>query len=289
MKIRIIQKGFNYSQDGPGNRLVFHLQGCNMHCPWCANPEGMPMEGQLLCKKEKLMDSVCPYGAIHRRELNRLKCAECMERVCVSKWQNQGIRMSFEEYDTEELAAEAVEAKALFFDGGGVTFSGGEATLQFQPLMELLKKLKAEGISVALETNATHPRLEELFPYVDELIMDFKHPNEDTHICFTGMSNKMVKENMRKACEKHSKVLVRIPLVKEFNGDKKWIPEFLGVWSGLNCGNVRFEFLKYHEYGKEKWKECGKEYMVKDGFVTETLREAFEQAFIENGYQVVRT
>ena len=29
-KIRIFQKGFNYSQDGQGNRLVYHLQGCKM-------------------------------------------------------------------------------------------------------------------------------------------------------------------------------------------------------------------------------------------------------------------
>ncbi|MFD1401922.1 MULTISPECIES: 4Fe-4S cluster-binding domain-containing protein [Robinsoniella] len=26
-------------QDGPGNRLFYHLQGCNMRCPWCGNPE----------------------------------------------------------------------------------------------------------------------------------------------------------------------------------------------------------------------------------------------------------
>lgn len=39
--IRIFQKGFNYSQDGPGNRLVYHLAGCNLKCPWCSNPEGM--------------------------------------------------------------------------------------------------------------------------------------------------------------------------------------------------------------------------------------------------------
>lgn len=37
----IFQKGFNYSQDGPGNRLVYHLAGCNLKCPWCSNPEGM--------------------------------------------------------------------------------------------------------------------------------------------------------------------------------------------------------------------------------------------------------
>ena len=39
--IHIFQKGFNYSQDGPGNRLVYHLSGCNLKCPWCSNPEGM--------------------------------------------------------------------------------------------------------------------------------------------------------------------------------------------------------------------------------------------------------
>ena len=35
------EKGFNFSQDGPGNRVVWHLAGCNMRCPWCSNPEGM--------------------------------------------------------------------------------------------------------------------------------------------------------------------------------------------------------------------------------------------------------
>lgn len=40
-RIYIFQKGFNYSQDGPGNRLVYHLCGCNLKCPWCSNPEGM--------------------------------------------------------------------------------------------------------------------------------------------------------------------------------------------------------------------------------------------------------
>ena len=51
VSLRIINKGFNYSQDGPGNRLVYHLGGCNMKCPWCANPEGMNPEGIYLTEK----------------------------------------------------------------------------------------------------------------------------------------------------------------------------------------------------------------------------------------------
>ncbi len=39
--LHIFQKGFNYSQDGQGNRLVYHLSGCNLFCPWCSNPQGL--------------------------------------------------------------------------------------------------------------------------------------------------------------------------------------------------------------------------------------------------------
>ena len=60
MKLKIFQKGFNYSQDGQGNRLIFHLQGCNMKCPWCSNPEGMSMKGTLVVNKEWLAESCCP-------------------------------------------------------------------------------------------------------------------------------------------------------------------------------------------------------------------------------------
>lgn len=27
------------THDGPGIRTTIFLKGCNLHCPWCANPE----------------------------------------------------------------------------------------------------------------------------------------------------------------------------------------------------------------------------------------------------------
>lgn len=56
MELRVFQRGFNFSQDGPGNRLVFHLQGCNLRCPWCSNPEGLTMEGGWVATPEALSE-----------------------------------------------------------------------------------------------------------------------------------------------------------------------------------------------------------------------------------------
>ena len=42
--MKILHKGFNYSQDGPGNRLVYHLQGCNFACKWCSNADSIPTQ-----------------------------------------------------------------------------------------------------------------------------------------------------------------------------------------------------------------------------------------------------
>jgi pyruvate-formate lyase-activating enzyme len=50
-----------------------------------------------------------------------------------------------------------------------------------------------------------------------------------------------------------------------------------------------FEFLSYHEYGRDKWKACGLEYTMKDAFVPEETVKAFRQGFTEKGLRVIRT
>ena len=81
MNIHYFQKGFNFSQDGPGNRLVYHLTGCNLRCPWCSNPEGMDA-----------------HFADSRSE------------------------------PVEKVAQAVLAAKPMFFGGGGLTLTCGEAT-----------------------------------------------------------------------------------------------------------------------------------------------------------------
>ena len=233
--MRIFQKGFNFSQDGPGNRLVYHLAGCNMRCIWCANPEGFSGEAG-------------------------------------------------EEYTVETLLSECIRSRKLFFSGGGVTFTGGEATLQFDELLSLLTLLKKEGIHTCLETNGSSEKLPDLLPFIDYLIMDIKHYDHAVHKAYTGLGNEMTLQNFAKNCNSGQRQHIRIPLILEFNGEN---PEaFADFFAKYDTKNTCFEFLPYHEYGKEKWTTP---YLIKDGFMPKEAVEAFKEAFKSRGLSVITT
>lgn len=242
MPLRVFQKGFNYSQDGYGNRLVYHLQGCNLKCPWCSNPEGMEING------------------VNAKTLS-----------------------------DEEIISEVLRCKPMFFDGGGVTFTGGEISIQMKALAETLKKLKTEGIHTAVETNGTLPELKMVFPLIDQLIMDFKHPNTEIHKKWLGLGNEVIKANLRDAARQHSDLLVRIPLVNGFNADEATMDAFIDFFKNLESSCLRIELLRYHEYGKDKWKKCGKEYTVIDGFVSAETYKILACKIEDSGLTLVRT
>lgn len=85
--LKLIQKGFNYSQDGSGNRLVYHLQGCNMHCPWCSNSEGLSFDGVMMHRKNQTSGRI----------KTKLSCVE---------------------YHVKELVDEVLRSRRMFFEGG---------------------------------------------------------------------------------------------------------------------------------------------------------------------------
>ena len=233
--MRIFFKGFNFSQDGPGNRLVFHLQGCNMRCPWCSNPEGMSREGGT-------------------------------------------------EYSVEDVVRESARSRLLFFSGGGVTFTGGEATMQKKELVEVLKELQKLGIHTAIETNGSSPHLPEIQGFVDYLIMDFKHYDEELFLKHTGVRIDNLRANFEYLSEIGRQLHIRIPLINHFNADLA--EGFAEYFSKFDTKNTVFEFLPYHEYGRDKWKS---EYKITDGFVSEDQIDKFKKVFADYSLRVVET
>lgn len=239
MKIKVLQKGFNYSQDGPGNRLVYHLQGCNLHCPWCSNPESM--------------------------------------RIDAGK-----------ETETDDIVKQAINAEMMFFDGGGVTFTGGEPTVQFDALKETLILLKENKINTVIETNGTNPKLPELFDFIDYLIMDFKHHNSDKLKEFTGVGNETVIKNIAAACQKNKNPLLRIPLIHGFNSSVEDAENFAEILKDYK-EKLRIEILRYHEYGKDKWKQNNMEYTMENAFVGDDEFEIFCNILKSNGFTLIKT
>lgn len=233
--MRIFGKGFNFSQDGPGNRLVYHLSGCNMRCPWCSNPEGFDT--------------------------------------------NAGTS-----YSVSQLLAECERSKPMFFGSGGVTFTGGESTLQAAELMEILQKLQDSGIHTAIETNGTSPQLPLIAQHVDYLIMDFKHYDSDILRSHTGAGNEIIKQNFSCFCQTGRQLHTRIPLIRGFNSDDP--AAFASYFSQHNTQNVVFELLPYHEYGKSKWQMP---YTISDGFITTETLEQFRRVFHAHGLALTET
>lgn len=285
--LRIFQKGFNYSQDGPGNRLVYHLQGCNLRCAWCANPEGMTWEPPLLVNG-KLEERYCPHGAIADGQLDRNVCKTCAVRECLTIHRNSSMKCAASDVPLEAIVQEAVSCRPMFFDGGGVTFTGGEPTLQWEALRQLLPLLKANGIAVALETNGTHPRLPELFDYIDTLMMDCKQADSALHERHTGAPNATILQNLRAAASAGRHPQIRIPLIHGVNDTEQDAQQFLRFFQSLE-GAFTVEILPYHEYGKDKWAQCGRPYAVENGFVRPADRQRLQTLLRDHGIAVIHT
>jgi pyruvate formate lyase activating enzyme len=188
------------------------------------------------------------------------------------------------EYTAEEIINECKRSKAMFFSGGGVTFTGGEATLQAKELLEVLMGLKAAGIHTAIETNATSDSLPAISEYVDYLIMDFKHYDGEVLKRVTGANLGRIRDNLERLLKTRSQLHIRIPLINGFNADGAL--RFAELFCEFDMGACVFEFLPYHEYGKEKWKS---EYKVTDGFIKKEQLSAFIEAFKKYNLKVINT
>ena len=253
MQINVFQKGFNYSQDGQGNRLIFHLQGCNMKCPWCSNPEGMSLKGTTVSEKGRR-------------------------------------RLSYKEYSVDAIVKEAVRSKPMFFDGGGVTLTGGEITMQLDAVKELLIKLGVAGIHRAIETNGSHPHMNELIPLVDQWIMDVKHYDNAKHKEWVGISLDNTTKTLEAVSQTHENVLIRIPLIPGFNDSKEDAEGFAKYFEEhMNKEKAKLEFLAYHEYGKGKWEQCGMEYQMPNVKLEPGTVTYFEKIMAEHGITCIRT
>jgi len=95
--------------------------------------------------------------------------------------------------------------------------------------------------------------------------------------------------NIKAALNWHPNVLIRTPLIASFNADAKIIHRFVTFFQECGTGNARFELLKYHEYGRQKWDSCGLEYTMNKGYISDSLFRSLENIYKKAGLNVIRS
>lgn len=161
--------------------------------------------------------------------------------------------------ETGEILTE-IRRQAIFyrFSGGGVTFSGGEATAQPVFLRELVDALYDEGFDLAIETCGQFD-FDALVPVLRKmnlLFIDLKHIRSDLHRKFTGLGNELILENIQKADALGIPMVVRIPTIIGVNADDGTMKDAF-TFLREKAPHASLELLPYHRFGEEKYGQLG--------------------------------
>ena len=168
------------------------------------------------------------------------------------------------EYTPEQLMREIVKYKSYMgFSGGGVTFTGGEPLMQQGFILEMSKRCKAEGITVAIDTSGFiwNDDVKEILEYTDIVLLDIKNYNPIVYEEVTGVSLSPTLEFLDYLKEKKIKTWIRYVLVPGLTDN---IESIRGLSNHLSdYPNVsKIELLGFHKMGEYKWKEMGIEYKL---------------------------
>ena len=210
--------------DGPGIRTTVFLKGCNLHCPWCANPENISLLSE-------------PYDLSNGRE-----------------------GVYGKEYEEDVLLDIILKDKAFWKNGGGITFSGGEPLLQMWKMNEILQYCRREQIHVAIETALQVPSemLEGCMAYIDLFIIDIKIL--DACLCskVLGGNVEQFYTNLELLKKFRKQIIFRIPCCKEYIITEKNCEEILELLKEYS--NYPVEIFAIHSLGKNKYESLHKEY-----------------------------
>lgn len=281
--------------DGPGIRTTVFLKGCPLKCLWCHNPESQEIEKQMLFDRDKCVlcgtcIKICPQKAI-TIENNKLttdfdKCNYCRqcEVYCI-----KGTRqVAGKEYTIDEILKEVIKDKVFYEQSnGGVTISGGEPLLQINFVEELLKKLKDKNIHTAVDTSGAvgFENIRRTAPYTDIFLYDIKLMDDEKHKEYTGVSNKLILDNLKKLSQIHNNINLRMPIIEGVNGDESHIEKTIAFIKGLNINKVNL--LPYHDIARHKYKKLDilyeEEKMSKP---SDEKMQHFKEMFEREGYEV---
>jgi len=262
--------------DGPGNRTAIFVQGCNIRCAYCHNPET-----QSICCNCGICIDKCPTNALVMKngkvKWKYDKCIKCDNCINVCPY-NSSPRIKF--MSAEEVFEEIIKNIPFI---RGITVSGGECTLYPEFLTELFSLVKSKGLTCLLDTNgmvelSNYP---ELLKNCDGIMLDVKAWDTTVYKRLTGFDNTNVKKNLKYLSDK--KLLEELRIVctpgevdeeDTIKGIKKTI--------GDDVKNTKLKLIRFRNHGVKgrlKDKESPNDYYMKN-LKKVALSEGFQNIVI---------
>lgn len=257
--------------DGDGIRTSVFFKGCPLRCEWCHNPETQRYEREMQFEPEKCTGcgacvKVCPNQALTLKDgrpvLDREACTLCgkCENYCPA-----GIREIIgREYTVKELVKELLKDQIFYEDsGGGVTLSGGEVmTMDMDYILAVVRELRRQDVKVAIDTcgYTDYERFRTLLPYVDIFLYDVKIMDPELHKRYIGTDNVRILENLVNLAGDGARIYIRIPVIKEVNGNEKNMEETIEFLKTHDIHPAQVNLLPYHDTGSGKYPKLDMEY-----------------------------
>jgi pyruvate formate lyase activating enzyme len=267
--------------DGPGLRTTVFMKGCPLRCAWCHNPESQDPRIEYV----RLLNRCMRCGRCSDEELTEPvvhgRGQDDVEACPTGAFQHVGREMS-----PGELVATLLRDRPFFDEsGGGVTFSGGEPLMQAPFVIDAMGRLRAEGVHTALDTCgfAAWADLEAAAAQASLVLYDLKLMDDERHRAATGVSNRLILQNLEKLAATHRAIWIRMPIIPGVTDDAANLEAAAAFVKQLN-GVRRIDLLPYHAIGEAKFARAGKDYTL-HGTASPTLErlEALAGGFRAEG------
>lgn len=259
--------------DGKGLRTVVFFKGCPLRCAWCSTPESQKMAPELYYQPAKCTScgkcvEACPQKALHqtgdtcRLIIDRDKCRRCGR--CAELCPSRALGVYGERMTVEQVLKQILKDEIFYYhSGGGVTLSGGDVLCQADFARELLAGCKDSGIHTMAELDmfGDYERIAMLLPYLDAFYVDIKLMDNIQHQKWTGVDNRTILENTRRAAadSKPSALHIRVPLIWNISDTPENIHAVADYCENLSsCAEL--EFLPYHRLGQTTYAYLWQEY-----------------------------
>jgi pyruvate formate lyase activating enzyme len=161
----------------------------------------------------------------------------------------------------EAVVKEVLKDEPFYSEsGGGVTLSGGEPLDQPDFAASILMACKKLALHTAIETAGHVPwsSFEKIIPFTDLFLFDVKHTDSEKMRLHTRADTNRIIDNLEKLMPEAKQVIVRVPVIPEFNDTSEEIQMIARFAKGLDIRELHL--LPYHRYGQGKYRLMSRKY-----------------------------